>query len=122
MKKLNLAIVGIGHLGSRHLKVCCEGLSSKINVVGICDLDKKRTLKFCEHYKVPYIKDYKELVGKIDAVNVCVPTTNHFEVAKFFLENKIHTFIEKPITSTLKEADQLIEIAQKNNLKLQVGH
>ncbi|MCX5681637.1 MAG: Gfo/Idh/MocA family oxidoreductase [Candidatus Omnitrophica bacterium] len=120
-KKLNIAIVGIGHLGSRHLKVYHE-LSDKVNIVGICDPQEDRTQKLAEHYQVQYFKNYADVIGKIDAVNICTPTTMHFKVAYEFLKNGIHTFVEKPITTTINEANKLIDIAQKRNCVLQVGH
>lgn len=121
MDKLNLAIIGIGHLGSRHLKVFSE-LSHKVNILGICDLKEERTKKFAVHYKAKLIRNYKDLIGKVDAVSICVPTTDHFSVAKDFLQNGSHVFVEKPITTTVKDADRLIQIAQMKKLKLQVGH
>ncbi len=121
MKKLNVGIIGIGHLGARHLKVYSE-LSGTVNIAGICDIKEDRTLKFSEHYKIPFFSDYKELFGKIDCVNICTPTVSHFSVAKDFLKHGIHAFIEKPITYSLKEADQLIALAAQKKLKLQVGH
>ncbi|MBI5416072.1 MAG: Gfo/Idh/MocA family oxidoreductase [Candidatus Omnitrophica bacterium] len=121
MKKIKIAIVGIGHLGSRHLKVYSE-LDKQAELIGVCDVQKERTLKLANHYKVPYYTDYRELAGKIDAVNICVPTRLHFEVARFFLENHIHTFIEKPITTTIAQAEGLTALAKKKKLKLQVGH
>ncbi len=121
MRKIKIGIVGIGHLGSRHLKVYSQ-LTDAAEIIGICDVQKERTLKLAHHYNVPFFADYKDLAEKIDAVSICVPTNVHFVVAQFFLNQKIHTFIEKPITSTLAEADQLINIAQKNKCKLQVGH
>lgn len=122
MNKLNCAIIGIGHLGAKHLKIYHE-LTSEINLVGLCDLKPMRTLRLASHYdSIPYFNDYRDLIGQIDAVNICVPTVAHYEVAKFFLENGVHTFIEKPITADLTQADELIELAKKKNLKLQVGH
>ena len=121
MKKINVAIIGIGHLGARHLKVYSE-LSSEVNLVGVCDLKEERTQKLAEHYRIPLYSDYKALKGKVDAVNICVPTTLHHEIGKFFLENNVHTFIEKPIASSLAQADELVALAAKKNLKLQVGH
>lgn len=122
MRKINTAIIGIGHLGSRHLKVYREQLSEKVNLVGICDHHSERTQKFAEHYKVKSFQDYKDLVSQVTAVNICVPTSSHFEIGKYFLERGVHTFIEKPITLNLKEADILIKLAKKKNLTLQVGH
>lgn len=121
MKKLNIAIIGIGHLGSRHLKVLSE-LKNLVNIVGVCDVKEDRTERLARHYNVPFFEDYRELVGKVDAVNICVPTTLHHQIGKFFLENGIHTFIEKPITMDVAQADDLIAIAAAKNLKLQVGH
>jgi predicted dehydrogenase len=121
MKKINVAIIGIGHLGSRHLKVYSE-LNKLVNLVGVCDVKEDRTERLARHYCVAFYEDYRELAGKVDAVNICVPTTLHHEIGKFFLENNIHTFIEKPITMDVTQADELIALAQKNNLKLQVGH
>ena len=121
MKKVKLAIIGVGHLGAIHLKVL-HALKHKVEIVGICDIKEDRTKKLAGHYDVPFFNDYKILVGMVDCVNICVPTGAHYEVAKFFLENNIHTFIEKPISSTLTQADELIAIAEKNHLKLQVGH
>ena len=63
-----------------------------------------------------------ELVGKVDAVSVVVPTSMHFEVGSFFLNNGIHLLIEKPITTTVAEARELIAIAAAKSLVLQVGH
>lgn len=121
MKKINVAIIGIGHLGSRHLKVYSE-LKNIVNLVGVCDIKEDRTERLARHYRVPFFEDYRELAGKIDAVNICVPTTLHHKIGKFFLENNIHTFVEKPVTMDVSQADELIALAAKNNLKLQVGH
>ena len=121
MEKIKIGVVGIGHLGSRHLKVYSE-LQEKVDIIGACDLQAERAEKLTRHYNVPFITDYREFVGNVDAVNICTPTESHYEIAKFFLENNIHTFVEKPITTTVNQADELIALAKKNNLKLQIGH
>ncbi len=121
MKKIKVAIVGIGHLGSRHLKVYHE-LGDHAEIVGICDIKRERTLKLAERYKAPFYEDYRKLAGRIDAVNICVPTESHYSIARFFLNANIHTFIEKPITATVEQAEDLNRIASGRRLKLQVGH
>jgi predicted dehydrogenase len=121
MDKVKIAIIGIGHLGSRHLKVCSE-LRDKLNIVGVCDIKKERTLKLAEHYHVPFIDDYHSLIGKVDAVDICVPTFDHHKIAKEFLLAGTHAFIEKPITTTVAQAEELIALARAKNCKLQVGH
>jgi predicted dehydrogenase len=65
---------------------------------------------------------FRSLIGKVDAVSIATPTTSHYEIARFFLKNGVHVFIEKPITTTLREANALIRIARRKNLIIQVGH
>ncbi len=120
MEKINVGVVGVGHLGSLHSRVYSHLKS--VNLVGVCDVDKKRAKKIGRRYKVWYFSDYKELFGKVQAVSIVVPTILHFKIAKDFLEAGVHVLVEKPITKTLEEADELIEIAKKNNLILQIGH
>jgi len=119
--KLNIGVVGIGHLGSRHLKVYSE-LSDQVNIIGISDVQEDRTRKLAADYKVPYFKNYTDLIGKVEVVNICTPTTSHFDIAREFLANGIHTFIEKPITTTLDQADNLIKLAKQKKCLIQVGH
>ncbi len=119
--KLNVAIIGLGHLGSKHLRVYSE-LKDKVNVVAICDHHTSKVKTLAETYKIPSFADYRKLPDGIQAVNICTPTVTHAEIAKHFLERGIHTLVEKPITVDLAEADMLIELAKRNNLKLQVGH
>ena len=121
MSKLNIAIIGLGHLGSKHLRVYTE-LKDKVNIVAICDHHASHAKPLANEYKVPFFTDYRNLPDGIQAVNICTPTVTHCTIAKYFLERGIHTFVEKPITMDLNEADILIDLAQKNNLKLQVGH
>lgn len=121
MQKIKIAVIGVGHLGSKHLKVYNE-LKEKVEIIGICDVKKDQAQELSKQYNTPFFPDYRKLAGQVQAVSICVPTKSHFEVAKFFLENGIHTLIEKPITTTVEQADELIKIAQKNNLKIQTGH
>jgi predicted dehydrogenase len=72
--------------------------------------------------KIQIFTDYKDLLGKVDAVSISSPTPLHYEIAKFCLENKIHCLVEKPITTTIEQADELIDISNKNNVILQIGH
>lgn len=121
MHKIKVAIVGVGHLGSRHLKTYNE-LRDKIELIGICDVREEIALPLAKEYNIPFFKNYRELQGKVDAVNICVPTSLHHEIASYFLNQRIHTFIEKPITTTLDQANELIALAEKARVKLQIGH
>jgi len=120
MKKPRIAVIGTGHLGSIHARIyseldCCQ-------LVGVCEIDQARLQKASEGLKTPGFSDHKELFGKVDAVSIATTTDTHYRIAKDFLENNIHTLVEKPFTTGLKEADSLIEIAKERKLILQVGH
>lgn len=121
MDKLKIAIIGLGHLGTRHLKTYNE-LKDRVTLIGLCDTRKDVAERLAHQQQIPFFKNYQNLTGKIDAVNICTPTISHFEIAKYFLERDVNAFIEKPITITLDEADELNAIASKRHLKLQVGH
>ncbi len=120
MDKLKIAVVGVGHLGSIHAKIYKENPSCQL--IGVCDSNQERLNQVCASLGVPGFSDYKELFSKVDAVSIAVPTILHHRVAQDFLKAGIHTLVEKPFTLTLKEADDLIKISQKQQLILQVGH
>jgi predicted dehydrogenase len=120
MQKINIALIGCGFLGQRHLKTL-HTLRNKVNIVVICDHHLENAKALGRQYHVPTIENYQEIKG-IDAVSICTPTVTHAEIASYFLNNGVHAFVEKPITYTLEEADQLIQLAKQHNLKLQVGH
>lgn len=117
---LRVGVVGIGHLGSRHLKIYQD--LPGVTVTGICDLEPERLHPLTADGGPEAVRDYRDLAGRVDAVNICVPTSGHYAAARFFLEQGVHTFIEKPMTVTLEEADELIRLAEQNNLRLQIGH
>ncbi len=117
---LRVGVVGVGSLGQHHARNYAN--LKNVHLVAVSDVDKIQGEKIAKNFKAEFFQDYREMLEKIDAVSIVVPTPLHFEVSKFFLENKIHCLIEKPITSTLEQADELIEIAAKNDLILQVGH
>ena len=121
MKKIRVGVAGLGRLGSIHAKI--YSTLENTELAGICDIDENITRTTAESLKTNWCIDYKKLLdSKLDAVSIVTPTIMHYEVAKFFLQNKVHVLIEKPITKTLKEANDLIKIAQKNKLIIQVGH
>ena len=120
MNKVKLGIVGVGHLGSIHARVYSK--LDNVELVGVCDCNLERALEIGKKYHTRSYADYEDLFGKVDAASIVVPTSLHYNVAKEFLNNGIHVLIEKPITKTLSEADELIDIASKKNLIIQVGH
>ncbi len=120
MDKVNIGVVGVGFLGSLHARIFHQ--LDDVTLVGVCDCYKKRAKKTAKKYRTDYYLNYKDLIGKVEAVSIAVPTHLHHKIAKDFLKEGISVMIEKPITKTLDEADELIAIASKDNLVLQVGH
>jgi predicted dehydrogenase len=123
MGKLRIGVVGTGHLGSRHAKVYSAiEKSSNITLVGVCDINEEMAKEVGLKYNTQYFTDYNDLIGRVDAVSIVVPTSAHHVVARDFLKAGVHVLVEKPITRTLEEADELIKIAEEKNLIIQVGH
>ncbi len=120
MGKLYIAVIGAGHLGSKHVKVYSQ--LKNVHLVGVCDIDEERGRKVAKKYRTTYYKNYHDLFDKVQAVSIAVPTFLHYKIAKDFIQNGVHVLIEKPITKTLEEADELLEIAKKKNVIIQVGH
>ncbi|MFC1643888.1 Gfo/Idh/MocA family oxidoreductase [Candidatus Omnitrophota bacterium] len=123
MSDLRVAVVGTGHLGSFHAKVYSSiKRKSGISLVGVCDIREKVARETAKKYNTKYFTNYHDLLEEVDAVSIVVPTSLHYMVAKDFLKAGIHVLIEKPITKTLEEADELIALAKEKNLIIQVGH
>ena len=120
MKKIKTAVIGTGYLGKFHAQKYASLANSEL--LGVCDINGELCQDIAKQCNVPAYTDYHELIGKVDAVSIAVPTLAHYEVTKVFLENGIHVLLEKPITPTVNEAEILIEIANQKNLVFQIGH
>ena len=120
MKPIRVAVIGVGHLGSIHARIYSQLESAQL--VAVCDLDPKRAQTIARQFRCRPVTDFRQLPGEVDAVSVAVPTQEHFPVAKEFLEAGIHTLVEKPITATVREADDLLRLAAASGALLQVGH
>lgn len=118
--KINVAVIGLGRLGSSHARIYKE--LPQANLVGVCDIEQSRCQSITESLQAKAFFDYKELFSKVQAVSIATPTTTHYKIAKDFLLAGINVLVEKPFTTTLKQADTLLAIAQKNKLTIQVGH
>ena len=120
MNHIKVAVIGVGHLGKFHTEKYKKLSDAKL--IAVCDIDKERASETAKQYDVQSLTNYKELIGKVDAVTIATTTSTHYEIAEFFLNHGIHVLLEKPITTTLDEADKLIDLANTNHLVLQVGH
>jgi predicted dehydrogenase len=120
MSGLRVAVVGTGYLGRFHAQKLAAAPGALL--VGVTDRDADAARRVAEEVGTAPFADYRELVGKIDAVSIAASTGAHFELARFFLEQGVHVFVEKPITRTSVEAATLVALAEQRGLKLQVGH
>lgn len=120
MKKLRAAVAGVGYLGTYHAqkyKNCSEA-----ELIGVFDGNIDQAQKVAENLQVKVFQKLEELVGQVDVVTVAVSTQSHFEIAEFLIKNGIHVNIEKPITSTVAQAEHLLRLAREKNVHLTVGH
>jgi len=119
---LKVAVIGIGSMGANHVRVYA-GMDS-VKLVAVSDINGQHCAQLAEKFGIPAYSDYHELLEKEkpDLVSIAVPTASHAAVALDCLQAGAHVLIEKPIASTLDEAQQIIQAAKTANLKLMVGH
>lgn len=115
-----VAVIGTGNMGKNHVRIYSE--MNDVEIIGIVDVNEHLGKEMANKFSTNFYKNYKEIMGKVDAVSIVVPTKFHYTVAKDFLSNGIDTLIEKPIVLNLNEADELIKLAEENKRILQVGH
>jgi predicted dehydrogenase len=115
-----MGVIGVGHLGSRHAHLYAS--MPGVRLVAICDLDAKRATTLARSLRCQASTDFHDLVGAVDAVSLAVPTSVHASIGLPLLRQGIHLLIEKPIATTLAEADALIRTAARSGCILQIGH
>ncbi len=120
MEKLKIGVIGAGHLGSLHTKMFAQIETAQL--VGVYDIDGGKAEQVASEYKTKAFSNLTELFAAVDAVSVATTTKAHFDVANQSIERGLHTFIEKPITETIEQARQLVNLAEKKKVKIQVGH
>jgi predicted dehydrogenase len=118
--KLKAAVVGVGSLGRWHVQkyAALDG----VELFGVADVDTQRARDAAAQYGACAVGDFKDLLDEVDLVSVVVPTESHYEVARACLDAGVHVLVEKPITSSLEQADALIALAEQKGLVLGVGH
>ena len=120
MKKLRVGVIGVGYLGQHHARL--YSMLSDATLVGVSDSDLVRAGKIAAQYGTKAFPNAAALLHEVDAVSVAVPTSSHHAVTKAALKAGVHVLVEKPITVTRSEALELIELAERKNRVLQVGH
>ncbi|MDF3820863.1 Gfo/Idh/MocA family oxidoreductase [Leptospira sp. 96542] len=119
-KKVRLGVIGTGHMGQYHVNVA--KMLSNAELIGIYDASIERATQIAEKHKTKAFGTVEELLKEVDAVVIAAPTFLHHTIAKQALSEKKHVLVEKPISQTVEEAKELVELANKNKLILQVGH
>ena len=119
-QKIKVGLVGTGHMGQYHLNVATS--LPEYDFLGIYDLDQNKSNEVSERMKVHSFSSYEELLNKVDAVIIAVPTAMHYEMGLLALNARKHVLIEKPITVSVKQAQELVDLAEKKDLIMLVGH
>lgn len=117
---LKVGVLGAGHLGKIHLRLLNE--SHKYELIGFYDPDAINGKKVSQEFGYTYFDNLNKLIDAADVVDIVTPTLSHFECAKKAIEKGKHVFMEKPITNTLQEAEELLYLEKKHGIKGQVGH
>jgi predicted dehydrogenase len=120
MSRVKVGVIGVGYLGQFHAEKYAA--SAQAELVGVVDPDSGRGRQVAEKLHADWYPEPSQLIGRVDAVSIVVPTALHHQVALPFLRAGVHVFLEKPITVTLEQADELIVEAEMRGLTLQIGH
>lgn len=115
-----VAVIGAGQFGHNHARVYSE--IAGVELVAVCDTNEAAGRAVAQKYQTDFVSDFRQLIGKVDAVTVAVPTVAHHEITCQLLNASIAVLVEKPIAATLAEADEMIAAAERHRAVLQVGH
>ena len=120
MSKIRTAVIGVGYLGRFHAQK--YALLDEAELVAVCDAREEAAGRVANELDTRAITDYHDLAPEVDAVSIVVPTQKHHEVARHFLDAGVHVLLEKPITSTLEQARDLVALARDRGVVFQIGH
>ncbi len=117
--KIRIGVIGLGYLGKFHYQK--YKANKQVNLTSVVDTNTKNH-SIVKEKNILKFEKYQDIVDKVDAVSIVTPTVTHYKLAKYFLENKTHVLLEKPMTETVAQAIKLNAIAKKNKCVLQIGH
>ncbi|HKA08375.1 MAG TPA: Gfo/Idh/MocA family oxidoreductase [Gemmataceae bacterium] len=120
MNRIRMAVVGVGHLGKEHARVLAS--FPDVELVGVADVDDAQAQAVADRCRTQAFESHHDLFDLVDAVVIAAPTLYHHAIARSFLERGIPILVEKPITTTLAQAEELVEIATAQGVAFQVGH
>tara|TARA_Y100000817_G_scaffold22774_1_gene16436 strand:+ start:1052 stop:2041 length:990 start_codon:yes stop_codon:yes gene_type:complete len=119
-KQVNIGVIGVGHLGVHHASHLAK--IKNANLVGVFDTNLERAEEISKKINTAIFQSVDNLLENVEAVSIVTPTSTHRDVAEKCIKKGKHVFIEKPITSSVKDAEHLIELSKKHNVIIQVGH
>jgi predicted dehydrogenase len=120
MHRLRVGVVGVGHLGRHHARILAE--NEAVELVGVVDTQPGQAQAVAEAHGTNAFTDYRELLSRVDAVCIAVPTSYHGTMARAFLERGVPAMVEKPLARSVAEAEALVALARHRDVVLQVGH
>jgi len=120
MDKIRVGVIGVGHLGRHHARIYSE--MEKCDLYGVVDIDPKQRDEVAEACNTNAFADYRELIGHVDAVSIAAPTMLHYQISKELISQGIDVLVEKPMTSTLAQASELLKLSHQHKVILQIGH
>jgi predicted dehydrogenase len=120
MDKVKVGIIGVGYLGTQHARIL--SYLEEAELKGVADIDFKKAMQIGNRHGVQYYENFEEMLDEIDAGIVATPTSEHFSISMELLNKGKSVLVEKPITETIEQAEQLVSHAKKTGTLLQVGH
>jgi predicted dehydrogenase len=120
MSKINLGVIGAGVLGTYHIQKCIK--NPNIKLIGFYDISNEKSNEVSKKFHIKFFNSLNSILENGDAFIIATPSKTHFEIVRTCLENKKHVLVEKPLAASYKEGEILVDIANKNNLVLNVGH
>ncbi len=120
MESVKVGVIGLGRMGQQHCRV--YSTLRRAQLVGVSDVNPEVGKAVAQRLDVPFYPNAEELLEKVDAVSLVTPTPSHYELSKLCLSHGVHLLVEKPITETLTQAEDLVHEADKSGLVVQVGH
>lgn len=120
MDKVRVGIIGVGYLGTQHARIL--SYLEEAELKGVADIDFKKAMVIGNRHRVKYYEDFEDMLDEIDVGIVAAPTSEHFSIATKLLSEGKSVLLEKPITETVEQAEELVVVANKNGLILQIGH
>jgi len=120
MRKVKVGVIGVGRLGQHHARIFSK--INNVELIAVVDINQKHAEKIASLYHSVFYTNYERILGSVEAVSIATPTPSHYSIANYFLQNGVHCLIEKPITDNLAHAEELLDLARKRNVVLQIGH